>query len=238
MTDKHNIPPRYRLQRYLAAGYALFIAYVSLTPFTGWQEQGLSFMDVLTAPVLQTFTWFDFSLNCLSYTPFGFVIAYMLRGKRPVMQALLLSALTGLALSVTMEYAQMYLPSRVSSNSDLLSNTMGTLCGAALALLITKHAWFSHIKVLHNTFFKHGQMSDFGLALILLWIFAQINPSLPMLGSVFVTTVARWPFDIVPEAPFNWVECSAVALNLLMLGILLLSLLRERRHTINVMLLV
>ena len=81
-------------------------------------------------------------------------------------------------------------------------------------------------------------MSDFGLALLAVWMFAQTNPSLPMLGSVFVSQVARWPFDIVPLAPFNWLESAEVALNLLLLGILLSTLLHERRNTIRALLLV
>jgi VanZ family protein len=238
VNDKSNLSPRYRLQRYLAAGYALFIVYVSLSPFSGWQEQGLYFIEVLTAPLAQTFTWFDFSLNCFSYFPFGFLLAYMLRNRRPVSHVMLLATLTGLALSVAMEYAQLYLPTRVSSNSDLLSNTIGALGGSLFALKIAEYAWVSRAENWQEKWFKHGKKSDFGLALLALWIFAQINPSLPMLGSVFVSEVARWPFDIVPASPFNWLECAGVALNLLLLGILLLTLLRERRHTISALLLV
>jgi len=132
----------------------------------------------------------------------------------------------------------MYLPTRVSSNGDLLSNTAGALFGAAFALKIAEFAWFSRIEIWHEKWFRRGTMVDFGLALVVLWMFAQINPSLPMLGSVFVREVARWPFDIVPAAPFNWLECAEVALNLLLLGILLSTLLRERRHTMSALLLV
>jgi VanZ family protein len=238
MKDKFINSPRYRLHRYLATGYALFIVYASLSPFSGWQEQGLSFMDVLTAPLVQTFTWFDFSLNCIAYMPFGFLLAYMLRSRRPAMHVLLLATLTGLALSVAMEYAQMYLPTRVSSNSDLLSNSIGAFCGAVFALKIAEFAWFSRIEIWHEKWFKRGTVVDFGLALVALWMFAQTNPSLPMLGSVFVREVARWPFDIVPESPFNLLECAEVALNLLLLGILLSTLLRERRQTMSALLLV
>lgn len=238
MKDKLINSPRYRLHRYLAAGYALFIVYVSLSPFSGWQQQGLYFSDVLTAPLAQTFTWFDFAVNCIAYIPFGFLLAYMLRGRGPAVHVLLSATLTGLALSVMMEYAQMYFPTRVSSNSDLLSNSIGAFCGAAFALKIAEYAWFSRIKNWHEKWFERGTISDFGLALAALWMFAQINPSLPMLGSVFVSEVARWPFDIVPAAPFNWIECAEVALNLLLLGVLLSTLLRDRRHTMNALLLV
>jgi VanZ family protein len=229
---------RTHLRTYLTAGYALFIAYVSLSPFTGWQEQGLYFTDVLTAPLAQTFTWFDFTLNAFSYFPLGFLLAYLLRNRWSAVHLLLLTTLAGLSLSVAMEYTQMYLPSRVSSNTDLLSNSMGTLAGSAFALTIAKHAWYSRIAVWHDRWLKQGMRIDFGLALVALWVFAQTNPSLPMLGSVFVSEVARWPFDIVPAAPFNWLECAEVALNLLLLGILLSTLLRERRHTMNGLLLV
>ena len=238
MNDKINISPRFRLLRYLAACYALFIVYVSLTPFSGWQEQGLSFINVLSAPLAQTFTWFDFTLNCLSYLPYGFLLAYMLRNRTSSVQVLLLATLAGLLLSVSMEYIQMYLPRRISSNTDLISNTAGAFFGAAIVLLIAQYGWVSRIRDLHNKWFKHGSMSDFGLALLAVWMFAQTNPSLPMLGSVFVSQVARWPFDIVPLAPFNWLESAEVALNLLLLGILLSTLLHERRNTIRALLLV
>jgi VanZ family protein len=237
LKNKLKLSPRYRLQRYLAAGYTLFIAYVSLSPFSGWHDQGLNFIDVLSAPLAQTFTPFDFTLNYLSYMPFGFFLAYIMRSRRPVVQVMALVTLGGLCLSISMEYAQMYLPTRISSNTDLISNTLGTFTGSAFALVIAEYFWFSRIASWHDKWFLHGMISDFGLALVALWMFAQINPTLPMLGSVFVSEVARWPFDIVPAAPFNWLECTEVAFNLLLLGILLLTLMRERRHTMNALLL-
>lgn len=79
---------------------------------------------------------------------------------------------------------------------------------------------------------------DFGLALVVLWMFAQVNPSLPMLGNMFISEVARAPFVVVQPEPFNWMESAAVALNLLMVGILLLTLLRQRRHVVNMLLLI
>lgn len=238
MKDKSSTPPRYLLLHYLVASYALFIVYASLTPFSGWQEQGLSFVDVLTAPLAQTFTWFDFVLNCLAYLPFGFLLAYLFRSRVPFVYAAIFAVITGSLLSLAMEYAQMYLPARVSSNTDLLSNSIGTLCGVLLALIVSRYTWLARIATWHNRWFKHGRINDFGLALITLWIFAQVNPSLPMLGSVIIREVPRWPFDIVPVAPFNWIVSSVVAFNLLLLGILLLTLMRQRRHTMTVLVLV
>ena len=238
MTAKHPLSPRFLLQRYLLTGYIAFIIYVSLTPLQGWREQGLYFSDVLIAPFAQTFTWFDFTLNCLSYFPLGLLLTYWLRKHLPTIQLLLLTTFAGLALSTLMEYMQLYLPARVSSNSDLLSNTLGTLAGSAFALRIMQYSWFASIAAWHDKWFKRGRLSDFGLALAVLWAFAQTNPTMPMLGSVFVSEVARWPYDIVPTSPFNWLESAEVALNLLLLGILLFTLLRENRYTFNALLLV
>ncbi|MGV8933063.1 MAG: VanZ family protein [Gallionellaceae bacterium] len=234
---KNQDTTRTHLRNYLSAGYVLFIVYVSLTPFKGWQQQGLSFVDVLLSPVGQTFTGFDFTLNLISYFPLGFLLFALLHGRWSATRVLFASTLCGLLLSTGMEYAQMFLPSRVSSNTDMLSNTAGTLFGAAFAMAIAGRLWFSHLSDLQQKWFKHGRINDFGLALIALWVFAQTNPSLPMLGSVFVREVARWPFDIVPETPFNWLECAEVTLNLILLGILLSNLLRERRHAISALLL-
>ncbi len=50
-----------------------------------------------------------------------------------------------------------------------------------------------------------------------------------MLGNVFITEAAHRIFVTMPEAPFNLWESVAVALNLLMIGLLLQTLLRVRR---------
>jgi VanZ family protein len=231
--------PRTRLSAYLAAGYALFIVYGSLSPFTGWQDQGLSFMDVLTAPLSQTYAGFDMVVNLLAYFPFGLLLCLALRARAGSGRSVLLATLVGITLSAAMEYTQMYLPARVSSNLDLLNNSISTLAGALLAAGIAPSAWFA-VRLAHwrmRLFHTRGGR-DFGLALVALWMFAQINPSRPMLGNVFITGGARPIFEAVHDQPFNWMGSTAVALNLLMLGMLLLLLLRWRHHAVSVLLLV
>jgi hypothetical protein len=149
-----------------------------------------------------------------------------------------LATVVGLLLSALMEYMQMYLPSRISSNFDLLMNGFGTLSGAILAVSIVPRAWFFYLQHWRFEYFQRGQGVDFGLALVTLWMFAQINPSLPILGNVFITEMARQPFVPPLIDPFSWLESMAVALNLLMVGVLLLTLLRSRRHAVAGLLLV
>lgn len=222
--------PRPRLRLYLLASYTLFISYVSLSPFSGWQELGLSFHDVLTAPLHHTYTWFDAVINGLAYVPFGLLLGLIFRAWMGIVGSMLLATLGGLLFSGAMEFSQMYLPSRTSSNMDMLTNTVGALGGALLATTLIPRMFLYRLMQMRHALFVRG--SDFGLALVALWAFAQINPSLPMLGNVFISDIVRKPFVPPPAHVFNWLESVAVTLNLLMLGSLLLLLLRERRHAV------
>lgn len=230
---------RARLRTWLALGYVLFIVYASLSPFTGWREQGLNFADVLAAPLALTYTHFDAALNLLSYLPLGLLLALALRSRLGALPSVTLALVAGMLLSAGMEYLQMYLPRRISSNMDLLSNSTGALIGASLAVSIA--SWTRLFMLLvrwRSQLFHHGKEMDFGLALLALWMFGQINPSLPILGNVFISEVARQPFVALPPAPFDMWESVAVTLNLLMLGTLLLTLLRAPRNVVTALLLV
>ena len=238
MREHLTLAPRLRLRTYLVGWYALFIVYGSLSPFTGWKDQGLNFLAVLSAPLWQTYSWFDTVVNLLAYFPFGLLLGLTLRTRLGGWMSLVLATLGGMALSASMEFTQMYLPSRVSSNLDLLTNSISTLAGASVAVMIAPSKWFAmHLTHWRIRLFRTHISRDFGLALVAIWMFAQVNPSLPMLGNVFISVAAHLPFEVVHEEPFNWLESMAVTLNLLMLGMLLLTLLRQRRHAVSSLLL-
>jgi VanZ family protein len=232
MRETSDSRPSVHLSRYLTVGYVLLIVYASLSPFTGWREQGLEFSAVLTAPLWQTYTPFDAIVNLLAYIPLGLLFALATYSRFSAGGSVLLSTLAGILLSGTMEYIQMYLPVRTSSNLDLLTNSCGTLMGALLGMRIAPSGWFSLLAHWRQILIRSGDNVDFGLALVFLWMFAQINPSLPMLGNIFITEAARHPFPDMPAEPFGWLASMAVALNLLTLGCLLLTLLYQRRHAI------
>jgi len=211
------------------AGYVLMIIYASLSPFVGWQEQGLTLLEVLSSPIRQTYTAFDALTNCLAYLPLGMLLALTLRSYVAGWRNVLLTVLAAMLLSLTLEYLQMYLPSRISSNADLLTNTLGASIGGVLVLMIAPMPWFTRATQWRIDLFQRGHGVDFGLALLMLWMFAQINPTLPMLGNVFITEAAHRIFVAMPEESFNSWASVAVALNLLMIGLLLQTLLRVRR---------
>jgi VanZ family protein len=232
MSVPANAKSRSLLRRYLVAGYSLLIIYASLSPFFEWQEQGLQFLEVLASPLKLTYTGFDALSNLLAYFPFGLLLALTLRTYFSGGRSVILAVLAAMTLSFVMEYLQMYLPSRTSSNADILANSVGALLGALLAVSIVQRAWFIRVTQWRIGLFRQGPGVDFGLALVLLWIFAQINPSMPMLGSVFITEPALRMYTALPEESFNIWESIAVALNLSMLGALLLTLMHARRHVV------
>lgn len=231
------IDTRVRLRTWLTICYMLFIVYASLSPFSGWREQGLSFAEVLDMPLRLTYTSFDATINFLSYLPLGLLAGLTLRTRCGTISSAVFGLCLGVLLSASMEYLQMYLPTRTSSNTDLLSNSAGTLTGVLLAASMTSQTWFiARLTHWRNNLFHLGKEADFGLALLVLWMFWQVNPSLPMLGNVFISEVAHRPFVKLSPAPFNWWESGAVALNLLMLGSLMLTLLQAQRNAASALL--
>ena len=239
MKEPVTTETRLILSAWLAIGYTLIIVYASLSPFSGWREQGLNFIDVLRAPLLLSYSTFDAVVNLLAYIPFGLLVSLALRARFGALISVILGLCFGVLLSAIMEYLQMYLPMRTSSNLDLLTNSAGALIGTLLAVSMTSWTWFfSRLTRWHNHFFRHGKEMNFGLALLALWMFGQINPSLPMLGNVFITGVAHKPFMTLRHAPFNGWECIAVTLNLLMLGALMLTLLRVPRNIVTALLVI
>lgn len=236
MSDLIPQDDRSLLRRYLLAGYLLMIVYASLSPFAGWLASKATFVEVLASPLSQSYTGFDAIANWLAYLPLGMLLALNLSTRLRPLHSVLLATLAAVMLSVVMEYMQMYLPARASANVDVLTNGVGALCGAALAVLIAPQQWFARATQWRIELFQRGVGVDFGLALVMLWMFAQINPSLPMLGNVFLTEEAGRIAAFKPSQFSLWAS-AAVACNLLLIGLLLQTLFRIRRHVAAALLL-
>jgi hypothetical protein len=80
----------------------------------------------------------DIIVNVLGFVPFGFFFFLHRQCVRPkyIWKNILLALLAGAAISLTIEIVQAWLPNRVSSVMDVLTNTAGTLLGVLLALII------------------------------------------------------------------------------------------------------
>ncbi len=80
----------------------------------------------------------DIAINVLGFLPFGFCFFLYRHARRPhrLVTNALLVVLAGVAISLTIEVTQAWLPNRTSSVTDLMTDTAGILLGVALALAV------------------------------------------------------------------------------------------------------
>ncbi|KQV51665.1 VanZ family protein [Massilia sp. Root335] len=162
--------------------YLLLIVYASWFPFSGWRSSGLSPFAFLNLQMPRWWTGFDVLVNVVGYMPFGVLIVLALHPRVRGMWAVLVAAAVGLLVSGTMEAVQNYLPSRVPSNLDLLTNAAGCLAGALVG------AWFAPMLVDRSRLYLLRQRwfashASQGLVLIALWPLAQVYPQNYLFGN-------------------------------------------------------
>ncbi|MDY7576944.1 VanZ family protein [Herbaspirillum sp. RTI4] len=182
--------------------YALLIVYASWFPFSGWRDMGLSPFAYLFARFPYYWTLFDVLTNVAGYAPLGLFAIYSLYPRVRGIPALLLVVLGGFALSAIMEAVQTYLPTRVSSNLDLLTNTAGCLVGALIGVWSCRAVRESRLLALRQRWF-HRDASP-GLLIIALWPLAQIYPQSQVFGlgqivgalSGLLSSLLDQPFDL------------------------------------------
>lgn len=224
------------LARVLLGAYGLVVAYASLYPLQGWLDRGLSPLAYVTAPWPRPLGAFDIVVNVLAYMPWGALAVLALQPALQGRPAVALAALGGALLSLVLEAAQTYLPSRTASNLDLLCNSAGALSGALLARPLA--AWVLEdgpLKRLRARWFLPGTGADLGLVLIALWLVTQLNPGTLMFGAGDLrdSLIAEW---LIGEARaheprlFVGVEALAAAGNLAALGLLLSALVARGRR--------
>jgi len=168
------------LARLLFAVYLLLIAYASLYPLTGWREHGGSPFEFLGTPWPRQVLVFDTLVNVAAYMVLGLlaVLAWRprLRGTAAVVGALALGA----GLSLALEAAQSYLPARAASGLDVLCNAAGAFLGALAGLRASP--WEQPLRQWRARILQRGTHADFGLALLALWLFTQLNPAMLLFG--------------------------------------------------------
>ena len=129
--------PRSSLARTSLVAYAVLLIYGSLSPWTGWRALGVNPLAFLGAPWPAYVTGFDLALNVLAYVPLGLLLALALHPRPRRLPAILAATAAAACLSVLIESVQNYLPARIASNLDVLTNVagaaLGALAGTALA---------------------------------------------------------------------------------------------------------
>jgi VanZ family protein len=167
--------------RIALAFYGLLILYASWYPFSGWRDNGLGPWLYLSERMPRYWTWFDLGVNVAGYIPLGALLVLalypLLRGRLAILTAII----AGVLLAMLMEAGQTYLPSRVPSNLDLMTNTLGLACGAVLGEQLRRHFLEqSRLRTLRDDWFS-GQASR-GLIVVALWPLAQIYPQPYLFG--------------------------------------------------------
>lgn len=165
-------------------------------------------------------------VNVIGYLPYGLLCMTVLYPRVTGARAVAIAVVTGAAMSVVLEAAQNYLPTRFASNVDVLSNVLGAALGALLGLRLApwllEHGPF---KRLRGAAFLPGPGIDLGVVLLALWLFTQLNPATLLFGTGdlrdLVTQAAGRPR--APEF-FVSIEAIAAAANMVAVALLLSSI--------------
>ncbi len=155
----------------LVLAYLLAIVYASLEPFEGWRWSIDPLFGFVIAPWPRYTIASDIMLNIVAYLPFGALLYITLRTKLSPAGALWLAILLSAALSFTLESIQMFLPARIASNVDLLTN----IIGAAIGALAAKALWQPLSAIAHR-WLRADWFGDAGATVIALWIVTQLYP--------------------------------------------------------------
>jgi VanZ family protein len=171
-----------RVSRGALLVYAAVLIYASINPFIGWQTPRV--FTILSWPKYITF--FDVLINVLAYIPFGALLAAWLaqRGRirtwrHPRLTAWISTVLVAGLFSITLELIQAFLPMRVSSPLDIITNTAGGALGATLTMLPFGRRLITAAMHWRMQFFADHQSTSWGLLLLAIWFVAQLNPAIP-----------------------------------------------------------
>jgi VanZ family protein len=226
------------------AVYAVLLIYGSLSPWTGWRAIGVNPFAFLGAPWPAYVTGFDLVLNVLAYVPLGLLLALALHPRPRGLPAILAATVTATCLSVLIEAAQNFLPTRIASNLDVLTNAagaaLGALAGTALAPALidgrqlhwARRRWFRP----HSTAL---------LLLAALWPLAQVHPGPMLFGNgelnrgVVAALLAAFDRTLptFDTGQFAAAEVLVTACGMLAAGAALTSAMKQRAPRLRILLL-
>lgn len=157
------------------------LLYGSLYPFSGWVMPAEPLCGFLGSwPVRLEMA--DLVQNVLVYAPLGLLTVLWLVGNLRFWPALILTTLSGTAISFIIENIQQFIPSRVASTSDVLMNLLGTFLGGIVAAFLSPETFSgAKLSALRNQWFRTGPLPNVGLITLGLWTLSQTSPLVPSL---------------------------------------------------------
>ncbi|HEX4918442.1 MAG TPA: VanZ family protein [Limnobacter sp.] len=192
--------------------YACVVVHLSLFPYLDWRNIGIGPLEFLSGPwipVHQTVLWTDIFVNIAGYVPLGLLMLLGLN-RQPRTSDKLLVAVGCAALSLALESLQTYLPTRVPSKMDLLTNTMGGTLGVMLGSFFAKRRTL--VPAMNRnleTWLIHRAW--LGMGLLSLWFLSILAPQNPTfstglwLGNLFDTMGPALQTETPLGLPLEWI---------------------------------
>ena len=179
------------------------ILYLSLYPFADWGLRRPSPWAWLSMKLPRFYSWGDLIVNVGAYAGFGYLTVRQFQQRLGLWGAVLVASVGGCLLSFSMESIQSYLPRRVPSLLDLITNGLGALLGAALVVALTysphlqrMRTRISQLALGHESEHRHRR---FAAVLLILWVAGQIVPQQLLMS---VGPLSPWPGqDLLPPLP-------------------------------------
>ncbi|KAF0814002.1 hypothetical protein IGB42_01681 [Andreprevotia sp. IGB-42] len=219
-----------RVSRFFLICYLLVILVVSFYPFSGWRFTGEPVLAFYTYPLPYYFTLFDNLVNVLAYVPVGVGVGLTVR-KRGI--SWLVAAVAGALLSGAVEFIQQFIPGRIASNLDILSNGFGALLGGLLALLLSSRSWQRRWQVYRYSHMREGTAVEWGVVWLGLWFVTQFDPTVPFLGVVVEARGLPQPFDSPianAELFLHLLEAGGMMLQMVGVALFVATLMRHPRE--------
>jgi VanZ family protein len=179
-----------RVAAWLLAVIVFLIVFGSLYPFSFSLETG-GLERLGTLPRAGT-TRSDVAANVLLYLPFGTCLCWLLRARLGPAAAVGVATLAGMALSFSIESAQLFETRRVASLADFACNSAGSFAGAGLALAIARTR-----RRLHSSPLAGLLQHPVAAALLFSWVGWRLAPF------AFAVDPAEWAAGIAPLAGFR-----------------------------------
>ena len=225
-----------RLAWILALAYLLVIVYASLQPFRGWRVPPEEVLRFLTAPWPRYITLEDIVVNLAAYAPLGFLLSIGCGVRYGPGRGVLAATFAAALASLAMEAAQMFLPARIASNVDLLTNGLGALIGAMAAPLFAPTRLVgAKLHAARHRLFVEGMTADVGFVIVCLWLLTQFHPTVQLFGAGDVRATFDLPVRFPHTAQLTFSHEAAIAmLNLVGLGLLVSALMHAAPRRILV----
>lgn len=217
------------LVRYLTVAYTLLVAYASLYPFGPWRQIASGAWSFLFEP-WPRYTMADVVLNVLGYLPLGLLLTLTAMAWTAPRWGALLATIAAVLISLGLEAAQSYLPLRVASNLDLLSNGLGAMAGALIAVVAGERGLLSgRLYRLRDRLFLPGTAVDLGLVVVLLWLVTQLYPTVWLFGTGDLRSFFEASHIAYSPASYRWIEGGVTTLSLAGVCLLIAALARPGR---------